>query len=140
MTILIFCVLASMTINTTAQPGTIPEPEPAAPIWYAIAADVVSVDEAGQHHQSPQGKPWRAFLLPWVKYTTQAAASLRRFPPSSREPCRGLFFTPTRAGAFIAGAVYYTILYIPIDPLYALYHIEANSGAKERSRKRWKPS
>lgn len=48
MTILIFCVLASMTINTTAQPGTIPEPDPAAPIWYAIAADVVSVDEAGQ--------------------------------------------------------------------------------------------
>lgn len=82
-----------------------------------------------QIHHSPQESPRGLFSCPLSNTAQHRTKDPPRIAACILGHARGLFLTPMRAGAFIAGAVYYsTLKRTPGDPR-TLYPNEEKRGA-----------
>ena len=92
-------------------------------------------------HHSPQGSPRGLFSCPLSNTAQHRTENPPRVAACVLDHARGLFLTPMRAGAFIAGAVYYsTLKRTPGNPR-TLYPNEEKRGAlpqpsKHRTREK----
>lgn len=89
------------------------------------------------HHQPTGNRPGGLFSCPLCNTPQNRTTDPRRAAACILRRPRRLFLTPMRAGAFIAGAIYYsTLKRTPVKPR-TLYPDEEKRGAIPQARKQW---